>query len=249
MLGRQPLSLIAALILLALFAWERHAESQANTGAAQSGAPYSLRISVDEVSLTIHATDAHGLPINDLRSSEISVLDNGKPPRKILSLQSLQKAPVRGGFLVDVSESMEETRSRDHVIAATFAQQVLRNQTDQAFVMNFNFIARITQPWTSDPLKLVAAMRDRHVAAVGHIRTDGTAVFNALYQACLNQFGHIDDTATGNFILLFSDGEDNASLTSLDQAVAMCQHTNTSIYAFRPESKYAFSAGPKHSHA
>jgi hypothetical protein len=38
------------------------------------------------------------------------------------------------------------------------------------------------------------------------IRVGGTAIVNAVYQACLNQFGRIDNATTGNFILLFSDG-------------------------------------------
>ena len=43
-----------------------------------------------------------------------------------------------------------------------------------------------------------------------------------------------DPTATGNFILLFSDGEDNAGLTSADQAARACQLSNTHVFAFLP---------------
>ena len=55
----------------------------------------------------------------------------------------------------------------------------------------------------------------------------------------------MDHSASGNFILLFSDGEDNASHADLKQAVDMCQRANTAIYAFRVESKYSSSSGPK----
>ena len=37
----------------------------------------------------------------------------------------------------------------------------------------------------------------------------GTALYNAVFQACFYSFDNVDPTATGNFILLFSDGEDN----------------------------------------
>jgi Ca-activated chloride channel homolog len=62
---------------------------------------------------------------------------------------------------------------------------------------------------------------------------------------CLSEFGHIDNASSGNFILLFSDGEDNASHSSLKLAVDMCRRTDTAIYAFHPEPKFSLSTGPK----
>jgi VWFA-related protein len=59
------------------------------------------------------------------------------------------------------------------------------------------------------------------------------------------QFCKIDHAASGNFILLFSDGEDNASHTSLKDAVEACQRSNTAIYAFRAEPVTSSSAGPR----
>ncbi len=233
------------LLVLALFACGRRTDSQTNAAAAESVPSFGLRVSVDEVSLTFHAADAHGLPINDLKLDELSLLDNGKPPRKILSFQSLQNSPIRAGILMDTSDSMAETRSRDRAIAIKYAQQLLRQQTDHAFVINFDLLSRVAQPWTNDTNALAEGIRNRNVSAGGRGRIGGTAIFDAIYGACLNQFGHIDNAASGNFILLFSDGEDNASHASLKLAVDMCQRTNTAIYAFHPELKSGFSEGWK----
>jgi Ca-activated chloride channel homolog len=74
-------------------------------------------------------------------------------------------------------------------------------------------------------------------------RLGGRAVVNAVYKACLNQFERVDKAATGNFILLFSDGEDNASKTNLRQAIDICQRVNTAVYSFRVDSQYALSSG------
>jgi Ca-activated chloride channel family protein len=57
------------------------------------------------------------------------------------------------------------------------------------------------------------------------------------------EFGKIDHAASGNFILLFTDGEDNASHTSAEEAIDACQHSNTAIYAFRATSQSG-SSGP-----
>ena len=54
--------------------------------SAQSEGTYSLSVAVNEVSLTFHAEDAHGLPVNDLKIDDLSLLDNGKAPRLFLEL-------------------------------------------------------------------------------------------------------------------------------------------------------------------
>ena len=238
---RQPW-IICGLLTLALFASARRTGAQTDVAAAQSAARYNLSVAVDEVNLTFHAADAHGLPINDLKLDELSILDNGKPPRRILAFQSLQDFPIRAGILLDTSESMERYLARNRAISIEYAQQLLRRQTDQAFVMDFNFLPEIAQPWTSNATTLTAGIRK--FSRQGESRIGGTAIFNAIYQACLNQFGKIDHAASGNFILLFSDGEDNASHAYLKQAVDMCQRSNTAIYAFRAESEYSSSSGP-----
>lgn len=101
----------------------------------------------------------------------------------------------------------------------------------------------IAQPWTSNTNALIAGIRNRNVTANEGSRINGTALFDAIYRTCLNDFGHIDNAAGGNFILLFSDGEDNASRASLRQAVDMCQRANTAIYAFHTRPKPNFTGG------
>ena len=155
------------------------------------------------------------------------MLDNGKPPLRILAFQSLQNFPIRAGILMDTSQSMGGNLPSDRAISIKYAQQLLRQQTDQAFVMDFDLLSNIAQPWTSDTVALIAGIRNRRVAVAGAPRIGGTVMFSAIYQSCLNQFGRINHAASGNFILLFSDGEDNASRTSLKEAVDMCRRTNT----------------------
>jgi VWFA-related protein len=239
------------LLLLTHLAAALRADSQTTASVPQSAAPYSLRVSVDEVSLSFHAADAHGLPVNDLKLDELSLLDNSKPPRKIVAFGSLRDFPIRGGILMDTSVSVAAYLPRNRAIASEYVQRLLRQQADEAFVMDFDFESRIAQPWTSDRNALIAGMR--RVAPDGVSRMGGTAIIDSIYRACLNQFGRLNDTGTSagvaagsaNFILLFSDGEDNASHAYLNEAVEMCQRTNTAVYAFRVHPESRFSDGPK----
>jgi VWFA-related protein len=236
---------ICSLLSLTLFLQAHRADSQTVPDTAQGNATYGLSIAVDEVSLTFHAAGPNGTPVNDLELDELRLLDNGKPPRRILAFRILPDAPIRAGILMDTSQSMEETRAADRAIAIEYARRVLRQQTDQAFVMNFDSLSVIAQSWTSDSIALTDGIRNLNVTTHGKNRT-GTAIFDSIYRACLGQFSHIDNASSGNFILLFSDGVDNASRTPLQLAVDTCQQANTAIYAFRPISTSSLDAtGPK----
>ena len=51
----------------------------------------------------------------------------------------------------------------------------------------------------------------------------GTAIFNTLYRTCAYDFKNADPFATGNLILLFSDGQDNAGLTLMEEALLLAK--------------------------
>jgi hypothetical protein len=96
--GRRQPWMICGLLNLILLGDGRRSISQTNGAPDQGQEPYSLRVSVNEVSLTFHVADDQGLPINDLKVDELNILDNGKAPRKILAFQLLQDFPIRRAF-------------------------------------------------------------------------------------------------------------------------------------------------------
>jgi len=205
---------------------------------------FTMTMPIDEVGLTFHAADAHGLPVNDLKLSELTLLDNGKPPHRVLDFYLLQDHSIRAGILIDTSVSMEPALKVARDIALKVAQTVLRQSADQALVMEFGYSARTVQNWTSSPSALATGIAA--VKSGSNNPVAGTAIFNTLYRVCSSEFGAVSSPATGNFILLFSDGEDNAGQTTLENVVTACQHTNTAIYAFRPELENGlYASGPK----
>jgi VWFA-related protein len=203
----------------------------------QESTVYDLKVAVDEVEVTFHASDIHGMPVTDLKKDEIRVLDKERPARHIVLFQSLNDLPIRAGILFDTSASMQQHHQANQAIANAFLQHVFDRRIDSAFVMSFGQRFLIRQPWTNNPGALTTA-----VQRSGFIPST-TAVFDAIYAACRYQFGKLDHDSTGNFILLFSDGEDDASFLSLEDAVSMCQHTNTAIYAFRSAGQNGEATG------
>lgn len=208
-------SWIFGLLFLTLFASTRLIDSQTNTAA-----PYNLSVAVDEVSLTFHAAAINGLSIDDLKLSDLNLLDNGMPPRRILLFEARQNLPIRAGILMDTSASMEQNRPSDRAIAIQYAQKVLRQQTDQAFVMSFGKRTFLLQPWTNQPALLMAGV-DR----VGSSYST-TAIFDALYSACRYQFGETGRLGNGNFILLFPT-EKTTRASSPSRRLSICASTPT----------------------
>ena len=238
----RQLGIICGLLALTLFA-DAHRRSSQTSPAAQSVPPSTFNVSVDEVSLTFHAADQQGLPVTDLKPSDLIIYDNYRLPRKILAFQALRDAPIRAGILLDTSASMEGFISHDRAVATEYVERLLRPTIDLAFIEYFGYIARIVQAWTGNHTALERGIGE---ATVGRANPrGGTAIFDTVFSACLYQFGRTDHPATGNFILLFTDGEDNTSHVDLKGVVDICQRTNTAIYAFHPEPSGGSSPGPR----
>jgi VWFA-related protein len=204
----------------------------AATGS-QTPVPFSMKVSVNEVELTLHAEDSNGTSIKDLHLDELRILDNGKPPSRILEFQAMRDLPIRAAILIDTSSSMAQSVDSIHAIATTYAQHVLERKTDQAFVASFNKRLQMRQAWSNNPAALT------HAIAQTGTYPSITAIYDNIYSICRYQFAQLPHNSSGNFIMLFSDGEDDASSLSLQAAVDMCQQTNTAIYAFRPDSASA----------
>jgi VWFA-related protein len=229
-----------ALSCLALLPCLLHASAQTSTDAERT---YTMNLAVDEVVLTFHAADVHGLPVNDIKANEIRVLDNGVAPRRVVAFDTLVDRPLRAAILLDTSESMQQALNGTKIIADRFAERLFRQNTDQGLVMQFGYSSTIVQPWTGNSAAIVQSIRGIHEGQANPL--PGTALIDAVFRACFSGFGKADATGSGNVILLFSDGEDLSSHTGMDEALRACQHSNTAIYAFRVPPTSDASPGPK----
>ena len=226
---------------LFLGAWPSFAQTKPDSDQPQSG--YTMRLSVDEVVLTFHATDSRGLPINDLKASEVRVVDNGAPPRRVISFESLVNRQIRAAVLLDTSESMQQGLATSKLVAEYFAENIFRQKSDQATVLDFGYASEFVQPWTDDQAALSRSIQNVRLGRMNPL--PGTAIVDSVFRACFYGFNKVDSSATGNFILLLSDGEDNAGRTSLEEALRACQRSNTVIYAFLfPSNPDRPSTGP-----
>jgi VWFA-related protein len=218
--------------------------AQVSEGAPDSTslAPYTVRIPVNEISLTFRAFDSNGAPVKNLSPGNLKLSDDGRRQSRIVLLEPYEDLPIRAGFLFDTSASMMDDLGTNRSILLLYASRLLRKGIDKAFVLQFDTDTLVRQNWTGDDAQIAAGagavrMRQDHLPI--------TSIFDSLYKTCRDFWSADRGEVTGNFILLFSDGVDDNSHAYLSEAVDMCQKTRTAIYAISNSSKSPFSAGQR----
>jgi hypothetical protein len=165
---------------------------------------FTLSVPVNEVNLTFHVSDEKGAPLMHLRTKDFQLFDNGRRQSRIVAFHEYSDLPIRVGFLLDNSPSMDRQVERNQAIAMELVKEFFRPGVDSAFTMGFGVEAKLTQDWVDDGSVLskgIASALERE----GDER-EGTAVFDALFRACRDKFAHREAAQSGNVILLFTDG-------------------------------------------
>jgi VWFA-related protein len=133
--------------------------------------------------------------------------------------------PLRVGLLIDASNSIRDRFLFEQQAAVEFLQQIVRPQSDKAFVLAFDELPTITQDFTSDLDKLTAGIRTIRPGG-------GTAMWDAVYYACRDKL--LKERNTGpvrRAIILVSDGDDNQSRVLRQETIEMAQRAEVIVYA------------------
>jgi VWFA-related protein len=200
-------------------------DGKAPLGAKDSSNPddFTVKKKVEEVNVIFTVTDKHGKFIKDLKQSEFSVLDDKRPAEAIRSFAAETNLPLRVGLLVDASSSIRDRFKFEQESAIEFLNQIIR-PVDQAFVLGFDATAEVTQDFTSRTEKLSSGVRMLRPGG-------GTALFDAVYFACRDKLmKHQDTTTVRRAIILLSDGDDNQSRSTREEAIEMAQRAEVVIY-------------------
>ena len=180
---------------------------------------FVFRKDVDEVMLHATVQDDKNHIVTSLDRSAFSVFEDGKQ-QNIISFHN-EDIPVAMGIVIDNSGSMREKRNKVNQAALNLVRS--SNPKDEVFVVNFNDEYYLDQDFTNDLLKLKEALEK--IDARG-----GTA----LYDAVVASGEHLKRNARLDKKVLFvvTDGEDNASNETLEQAIKQLQEENgPSVYA------------------
>jgi len=197
--------------------------------AVVSGGLYAqFRSDVRLVVLHASVTDKHGKLLTNLKQSAFKVFENGQPQQVKRFRQ--EDVPVSLGIIIDDSGSMSNKRSR--VEAAALALVRASNPQDEVFIVNFNDEWYLDVPFTDDIHKM-----EQGIAKIDS--RGGTAMRDAI-SASLD---YMREKAKKDkkVLLVITDGNDNASNTSLEKIVGRSNQSDTLVYAiglFAEEEKH-----------
>jgi Ca-activated chloride channel homolog len=170
-------------------------------------------------------TDKHGKFVKDLQQNDFRVMDDSKPAAAIEGFSRETNLPLRVGLLIDASNSIRERFTFEQEAAIEFLSSIIRPRSDQAFVLGFDTTPEITADFTDNSEKLARGVRLLRPGG-------GTALWDAIYYACRDklQKAHAGNTVRRAIILL-SDGDDNQSRVTREEAIEMAQRAEVIIYA------------------
>src|SRR5690349_4383882 len=188
--------------------------------------PSGTRITVDvtRVNVLFTVTDKKGRFITDLTKDDFAVTEN-KKPQVIQEFTAETDLPLRIAILIDTSNSIRDRFKFEQEAAIEFVNSVIRPRQDKAMLVSFDTAAELVSDLTDENEKLAKAIRDLRPGG-------GTALYDAIYFACRDRLQQ--DQPRHKFrraIIIVSDGDDNQSRVSRDQALEMAQKADVVIYA------------------
>ena len=180
---------------------------------------------MDEVNVVFTVTDKRGHYVKDLTQNDFRVYDDSKPAESIRSFTRQTNLPLRVGLLIDASNSVRDRFKFEQEAAIEFLNQIIRATSDQAFVIGFDTTPEVTQDFTDSTEALSHGVRMLRPGG-------GTSMYDAIYFASRDKLMKDKSTgATRRAIILLSDGDDNQSRVSREEAVEMAQRAEVIIYA------------------
>jgi Ca-activated chloride channel homolog len=198
----------------------------------------TIPVSVNEVRVVFTVTDRHGHYIKDLKKDDFRVLDDRKASQ-VRSFRSETDLPLQVGLLIDASNSVRDRFKFEQEAAIEFLNSIIRPHYDKAFIVGFDVTPEVTQDFTDDTEKLSVGVRGLRAGG-------GTAMFDALYFACRDKL--LKQQQTGpvrNAIILLSDGEDNQSHVTREEAIEMATRADAIVYTISTNISGMKGAGDK----
>lgn len=171
---------------------------------------YTLTRDAYEVRLNASVLDTTGRLVQSLTQDAFHVYEDGVP-QTITSFRH-EDLPVSIGLLIDSSGSMYDKRAS--VDKASLDLIRLSNPQDEEFLVDFSSEAFIDQDFTSSLDKLQQGL--------GYIKSSGGT---AAYDALVASADYLGKNAKNpkQVLVVITDGEDNASSATLEQAIRRIQ--------------------------
>jgi Ca-activated chloride channel family protein len=194
----------------------------------------TIRRHIEEVRLTFSVDDDKRV-LKNLPDGTFTIYDNEQEVSPT-AFSADSDLPLRVGLLVDRSDSVRKGFPAEQRAAQQFLCSVLRPDVDSIFLLDFTHQLNFRRTTVGDPDMF---------AAVNALAPGGqTALYDALHAAAYyDLMTAAEPQPVRRVILLLSDGDDNDSRHSLDDAIAAAQMNDVSIYAITVHAARGYYQG------
>jgi VWFA-related protein len=192
---------------------------------AQKQDEQTLSVNVELVNVLFTVADKKGKFTRDLKQEALRVYEDGKPQR-ITNFSADSNLPLTIALLIDTSGSVRDRLRFEQQAAIEFFSSTLIRGKDRALVISFDSGIDLIQDYTDDPEKLSKSI---HTMRAG----GGTSLHDAIHLAASQKLG---GQAGRRVIVIISDGDDNSSRVSINEALEAVQRNDVVIYTISTNS-------------
>ena len=182
-----------------------------------------ITLDVSRVNMLFTVSDKKGRFITDLTRDDFEVFES-KKSQSIIEFAAESDLPLRLAILIDTSNSIRERFRFQQEAATAFIDGTVRPREDKALVVSFDTAAELVTDLTDDIPVLEKAIQGLRPGG-------GTSMYDAIFFACRDKL--MQDQPLYKFrraMVILSDGEDNQSRYTRDQALEMAQKADVTIY-------------------
>ena len=233
-----------ALLSMSLALSSQPKTAKADKTAAEKTAPSDnqdknrITLDVSRVNMLFTVSDKKGRFITDLTKDDFDVFES-KKPQSIIEFAAESDLPLRLAILIDTSNSIRERFRFQQEAATAFIDGTVRPREDRALVVSFDTAAELVTDLTDNIPTLEKAIQGLRPGG-------GTSMYDAIFFACRDKL--MQDQPLYKFrraMVILSDGEDNQSRYTRDQALEMAQKADVTIYTISTNITHIETDGDK----
>jgi VWFA-related protein len=206
--------------------------------AVQADEPTRIQVDVTRVNMLFTVTDKKGRFVTNLTRDDFEIIE-GKKPQVIQEFAAESDLPLRLGILIDTSNSIRTRFKFEQEAAIEFINNVVRTNQDRAMVVSFDTKAELVADLMTDTDRLSTAIRNLRPGG-------GTAFYDAIYFSCRDKLSQ--DQPKHKFrraIIMVTDGDDNQSTYTRDQALEAAQKADVVLYTISTNDSRIETDGDK----
>jgi Ca-activated chloride channel homolog len=189
----------------------------------------TLKLGARVVAVNAVVLDERGQPVRELAKEAFQLKQDGKRV-EIRYFSEDQDLPLTLGLLVDTSGSQVEFIEDEIHASKVFFEQMLRRPTDRALLVQFDTETLLRQPMTAAAQTLENSLMnlDMPRGASMNATRNGTLLFDSIVKTSDQWLGREPGRRA---MILLTDGGDNGSNASLEQAIAAAQRADVVVYS------------------